>query len=140
MPSPEFVAEPVAHVERTADPAVLRWRCSAPSLAALPDGPRRPDDPEWAGFGDALVEVRAGTVEVRLPAAEQWAQTAHPMHTAMLDALRRRAPWLFEGELAPGEPAPGEPAPGELVPVIGCDVTGELAWGLPCAGCSHRCR
>lgn len=130
MPSPEFVAEPVAHVERTADPAVLRWRCSAPSLAALPDGPRRPDDPEWAGFGDALVEVRAGTVEVRLPAAEQWAQLAQPMHTAMLDALRRRAAWLFEGEMVPGE----------MPSVVGCDVAGEIAWGLPCAGCSHRCR
>lgn len=129
MPSPEFVAEPVAHVERTADPAVMRWRCTAPSLAALAEGARRPDDPEWAGFGDALVEVRAGTIEVRLLAAERWAELAQPMHTAMLDALRHRAAWLFTGEVVPVI----------VAPEVGCEATRVVAWGLPCAGCSHRC-
>lgn len=95
MPSPEFAADPVAHVERTHDPAVLRWVCTSPSLAALPDGLRQPDGPEWAPFSDAIVEVIAGSVEVRLPDTAGWAQTAQPMHAAMLDALRHRAAWLF---------------------------------------------
>jgi Fe-S cluster biogenesis protein NfuA len=96
MSSPEFAAEPIAHVERTIDPAVLRWMCTSPSLAALPDGPRQPEGPEWAAFTDAVVEVVAGSVEIRLPDAAGWAQHAQPMHLAMLAALRQRADWLFD--------------------------------------------
>lgn len=160
MPSPDRAAstvpDPVAHVERTADPAVLCWRCTSPSLAELPDGRRLPDGPEWVGFGEALVEVRLGTIEVRVPDASRWTELARPMHAAMLDALRHRAEWLFtdappadavaadDGALVAAVQQVVDRAAGPITGAHGGEITVASVAGdvvtLRLAGACHGCR
>ncbi len=100
MPSPD--AEPVSgavpevHVERTADPRVVRWVCSAPSLTDVVAGRRQPP---WQADSSlaAVTEVAVvdGSIVVRLPAAGDWQQLLGPVNDALITALRTRAHWLF---------------------------------------------
>jgi len=96
-PTPSAEVAPAVHAERTDDPAVVRWVCASPSLDGVVDGRRQPP---WVGASDlaavAEVAVVAGTIVVRVPAADDWQQLLGPVHNALVDALRTRARWLFE--------------------------------------------
>lgn len=93
MPSPEEAAQPVVHVERTDDPAVMRWVCSEPSLVAVVSGRRQvPAESTLAGL---VVTVAEGSVWVRIDEAAAWPELAPAVHESVVDALRTRADWLF---------------------------------------------
>ncbi len=88
---------PAVHVERTADPTVVRWVCTVPSLSGVVAGRRQPP---WQGDSSlaAVVEVAVvdGSIVVRVPTADDWQQLLGPVNDALIDALRSRAQWLFE--------------------------------------------
>ena len=93
MPSTDAgvpVAAVVCHVERTDDPAVMRWVCTSPPIGA--DGPRRA--PSGALAGLELV-ADAGALLVSGPA--DWAVVDAEVRAA----LAERAEWLCAG----GSPA-----------------------------------
>lgn len=80
------------HVERTADPLVLRWVVHTPALAARPAGPRRP--PDTSPLGRMLargelrsVSIRSGDVFVGVEDAARWSTLATAVHDAVVDEL-----------------------------------------------------
>jgi len=100
VPSPDaasFAGAPSVHVERTVDPCVVRWVCSAPSLTDVVAGRRQPP---WQGLGNLAAVTEVAVVEssivVRVPTADDWQQLLGPVNDALIEALRSRAEWLFE--------------------------------------------
>lgn len=86
------------HVERTADPAVLRWVVHDPAIAAAGDGPRAVvGDGALAALnadGAALdVSVRRGDVLVRVADPAAWPRLAPAVHAAIAADLATGAPW-----------------------------------------------
>ena len=101
MPSPDAVSPVVAHVQRTADPGVLRWVVHEPVVA----GPRRSCavDGDGAGALAALVAdgvvaaVVAGPGYLELMAGPGgWSDVA-ALDAAVVEALAAGAPWLAAG-------------------------------------------
>ena len=105
MSSPEF-GQPVVHIERTADPAVLRWVVHEPALGA--HVARRVEPPIGTVLGTLLAEgrlvefvVAADAVEVSAADADDWAALVGMVNDELLAELGRRAEWL----LSPGSSA-----------------------------------
>ncbi|MFI0527669.1 MAG: hypothetical protein ACH37H_16295, partial [Ilumatobacteraceae bacterium] len=97
MSSPEARPAPSVHVERTDDPAVLRWVCSSPSLHAVAQGQRHPPWSRVAALASvAEVAVVAGALVVRLHDGADWAAEVAAVNDAIVDSLRDRAQWLFD--------------------------------------------
>ena len=99
MPSPDAVSPVVAHVQRTADPSVLRWVVHEPVVA----GPRRACVVVGAGALAGLVSdgvvaaVVAGPGYLELTAgAGGWTDVA-AVDAAVCEALAAGAPWLAAG-------------------------------------------
>ena len=99
MPSPDAVSPVVAHVQRTADPGVLRWVVHEPVVA----GPRRSCAVVGAGALAGLVSdgvvaaVVAGPGYLELTAgAGGWTDVA-AVDAAVCEALAAGAPWLAAG-------------------------------------------
>jgi len=84
MPSPDA---PVCHVERTDDPVVMRWVCTAPPVGG--NGARVAPDGALAA---CELWVEAGALHVRAPGAD-WAV----LDAAVRVALAARAGWLCDG-------------------------------------------
>ena len=101
MSPPENSTQSVVHVERTDDPAVLRWLCASPSLAAVPNGLRSPPWQQLPGLSQVADLVVAGDgILVRLHDAADWPRVVGCAHDSIVAALEKRSDWLFE----PGEP------------------------------------
>ena len=97
MSSPDARPAPSVHVERTDDPAVLRWVCSSPSLHAVAQGQRHPPWSRVAALASvAEVAVVAGALVVRLHDGADWAAEVAAVNDAIVDSLRDRAQWLFD--------------------------------------------
>lgn len=104
------------HVERTTDPAVLRWIPHHRLLDDSPSGSRRipPDTPlgHLAGEGSvADVTVRGGAVLIRVATPHEWPQLAPRVQAALLDELDAldgspdgTARWLLEATDPNGMP------------------------------------
>ncbi|MEZ5298295.1 MAG: hypothetical protein R2697_19090 [Ilumatobacteraceae bacterium] len=91
------------HVERTADPAVLRWVVHDPTLAEAGDGPRAVvgDGALAAVIADVTaldVSVRRGDVLVRVADPAAWPRLASTVHAAIATDVAARAPWLTTRE------------------------------------------
>ena len=140
MPSPEpVVSALVCHIERTDDPTVMRWVCTAPSVGGngarvAPTGP----------LAECELWVDAGALHVRAGGAD-WAA----LDTAVREALALQAEWLCDG--APT----GPPSLGTLQRVVGAatqsltglhggsiEVVGVVgaAVQVRMAGACHGCR
>lgn len=94
------------HVERTDDPAVLRWVCHDEALAAAVSGPRAV--PDGSPLGRLVAEgsiidvgVRRGDILIRAANADSWAGIAPRVRDALaveLDAKDESAEhWLVVG-------------------------------------------
>ena len=117
----EHVVQPVVHVERTDDPAVLRWVCSEPSLASVAPGRRRA--PSDGALGRVTeISVADGAVTARLDDAAAWSAIAPDVNAAMIEALRHRAGWLFDspalGDVIPSQSALSAPTVAALQRVV----------------------
>jgi Fe-S cluster biogenesis protein NfuA len=105
------VLPPLAvHVERTGDPAVLRWVCHDSPVRASPPGPRRPDagSPVATLVAEGVVTgvwVYDGDVHARLATPAAAADVVRSVHAAVVDALVTRAPWLTRAAAAPPVPS-----------------------------------
>ena len=97
------------HVERTLDPAVLRWVGADVSGAGLGDDGDRHwrDEPEFAGVADVLegVAVSGGTILVRVSAGEHWRRVAPVVDAGLRARVAElavgRTNWLGESVGAP---------------------------------------
>ncbi len=99
MSSPEF-GQPVVHIERTPDPAVLRWVVHEPALGAHVG--RRAEPPVGSVMGALLAEGRlvdvivpADAVEVSAADADDWAALVGMVNDELVAELGRRAEWLL---------------------------------------------
>lgn len=100
MPSPDATGPVVAHVQRTADPGVLRWVVHEPVVA----GPRRvvPASDVSPPLGELIVSgavaaVVAGPGYLELTAGPGgWTDVA-ALDAAVCEALAAGAPWLAAG-------------------------------------------
>lgn len=86
------------HVERTPDPAVLRWVVHDQAIADAGDGPRAVGgDGALAALiadGAALdVSVRRGDVLVRTSDPAAWPRLAPTVHAAISADIATGAPW-----------------------------------------------
>jgi NFU1 iron-sulfur cluster scaffold homolog, mitochondrial len=82
------------HVERTADPAVLRWVTHDPSLGT---GDRCPDaDSNVGGLREyiAHVAVSNGDVLIRAADASEWPDLVTQMHDALAADIANSAAWM----------------------------------------------
>jgi Fe-S cluster biogenesis protein NfuA len=91
------------HVERTVDPAELRWVCEHPLLAGSPAGPRAPSPGSCLGAlvaDGTVLGVRAdgSTLLVRFADAPMTRATVQRVHEAVATDLARSEPWLGAGE------------------------------------------
>jgi hypothetical protein len=122
------------HVERTDDPAVLRWVCHREDLSASPDGERIPPD------GSALarlvaegrlvgVELRGGDLLLRAAEPADWGGLAVEAQEAVFGELGSDALWLLE------EPTADRPA-SRLA--ADRDEVVSLPTASACAGCHVR--
>ena len=158
MPSPESApiadVAPAVHVERTADPTVVRWVCTAPSLTEVVAGRRHP--PAQLNSLAMVTEVAVvdGSIVVRVPSPDDWRQLLGPVNDALIDALRTRAQWLFDpidpqhsdvGALTPDDiqrivdtaAGPITGAHGGTITVVGLD---DNVVTLNMSGACHGCR
>lgn len=98
------------HVERTSDPAELRWVGRHPTLAATPPGPRVPSADSCLGELVAEgtvtgVRLGGGEVVVRLADPSTPRRTVERVHNAVVADVTRGAPWLTtHGETADERP------------------------------------
>ena len=106
MSSPEF-GQPVVHIERTPDPAVLRWVVHEPALGS--PVARRAEPPVGSVLGALLAEgrlvevvVAAGAVEVSAADADDWAALVGMVNDELVAELGRRV----GGLLSPAASAP----------------------------------
>lgn len=102
------IAAPVVHVERTDDPAVLRWVCHHPALATVGTATCVPPatSPLGALLADGRVDeitVEAGDLLVRVADAGLWHELAPLVHDAVVAELRAGATVLAESS-RPREP------------------------------------
>lgn len=86
------------HVERTADPAVLRWVVHDQAIADAGDGPRAVvGDGALAalitGGASLEVSVRRGDVLVRASDPAAWPRLAPAVHAAIATDVAAGAPW-----------------------------------------------
>jgi Fe-S cluster biogenesis protein NfuA len=102
------MAVTAVHVERTADPCVVRWVTHDTELASNPAGSR--SVPADAALAPLLssgsvddVAVSGGDVLVRFAAPAAIARSIAAVHAAVVADLERRADWLFAA--IPGPPA-----------------------------------
>lgn len=93
------------HVERTADPAVMRWVLNHPVLQSAEPGSRKvPESSPIGRLGPAsaivAVEVRDGDAFIRVSDPRSWPSIAGDVRTAMLRELDDlddgKATWLLE--------------------------------------------
>ncbi len=91
MPSPDTDSGVVCHVERTDDPDVMRWVCTAPAIGS--DGSRVAPSGPLASLG---LLVEGGSLHVRGPA--DWAVVDGEVRAA----LAEQAVWLCVGGAAAG--------------------------------------
>jgi hypothetical protein len=89
------------HVERTDDPAVLRWVCHRDDLAASPDGPRVP--PTASPLGELVtggrvagVSLAGGDLLVRAAAPAAWTEMVAEVHERVVAELVSDAEWLLD--------------------------------------------
>lgn len=99
MSSPEF-GQSVVHIERTPDPAVLRWVVHEPALGS--PVARRAEPPVGSVLGALLAEgrlvevvVAAGAVEVSAADADDWAALVGMVNDELVAELGRRVEWLL---------------------------------------------
>lgn len=149
------------HIERTDDPAVMRWVCHRADLDAAADGRRLP--PVGSPVGHLVeegmltgVELRGGDLLLRAPQPEDWSLLASRAHEAVLAELASDATWLTTAPTdrpAPADPtqrpdAPGRSdTPGRITAdgsseppggtATGCG-SGSQATSAACAGCHVR--
>ena len=86
------------HVERTADPAEMKWVMHWPELRAAPDGRRVPSPTSALGalLGRGLVRgVRVGAGDL-LVRADDWSTLTATVHEAVVADRQRAEPWWFE--------------------------------------------
>lgn len=118
------------HVERTDDPAVLRWVVHSEVVDAAGDGPCRIDPTSAlgavvAGGSIAEVWVEDGTVLVRR-AEHDWGGLTAQVHAAIAADLATSAPWLGQRQ---------GPARRTMVAVV-AEPSGGCGGGHGCHGCS----
>jgi hypothetical protein len=89
------------HVERTDDPAVLRWVCHRDDLAASPDGPRVP--PAGSPLGELVADGRVAGISldgrdllVRAAAPAEWTEMVAEVHERVVAELGSDAEWLLD--------------------------------------------
>lgn len=89
------------HVERTDDPAVLRWVCHRHDLADSPDGPRVP--PAGSPLGQLVaggrlagVSLAGGDLLVRVAAGVEWPELVAEVHERVAAELGSAAAWLLD--------------------------------------------
>lgn len=130
MSSPEDAVQPVVHVERTDDPAVMRWVCSEPSLADVVQGRRQV--PAGSTLASLAVTVADGSVWVRVDEAAAWPELAPMVHGLVVDALRTRADWLFvvSAESASPSREPAVAAVQQVVDRAAGAITGAHGGGI----------
>lgn len=102
------------HVERTDDPAVLRWVLHHPALAAAPSGRRRPppDTPLGRLIADCSITdlaVRGGDALIRTTDPTRWPTIAPRVQAALLATLDQlddgTAGWLLDADLTGDVPS-----------------------------------
>lgn len=127
------------HVERTDDPAVLRWVCHRDDLSASPDGERTP--PDGSGLARLVadgrligVELRGGDLLLRAAEPADWGGLAAEAQEAVLAELASGARWLLEGPAA-DRPAPDRPA---IRLPANRGTVAPLPTASACAGCHVR--
>lgn len=121
-------AAPAVHVERTGDPAVMRWVCHHPALGAAGSGVCTPPagSPLGALLADGRVTsitVEAGDLLVRAADAGDWPGLAPLVHDAVVSELGAGAESLA-GSVQPAEP---EPPSVEAVQAVVDRAVGSLA-------------
>lgn len=149
------------HIERTEDPAVMRWVCHRADLDAAADGRRVP--PTGSPMGHLVeaglltgVELHGGDLLLRAPQPEDWSMLAARAHEAVLAELASDATWLTTAP--PGGPVPADnaqrpdtaqqpDATGRITadgsaeppggPAAGCGSGSQVA-SAACAGCHVR--
>jgi NFU1 iron-sulfur cluster scaffold homolog, mitochondrial len=111
---------PRAHVERTDDPAVMRWVCDHPALAAAGTGSC--DPPRTSPLGELLargsiarVAIASGDILVRAPDARDWDAIAPLVHDAVIAELRAGAHALAD-TTRPAPPA--APSTAAIVAIV----------------------
>ncbi len=132
----------VCHVERTDDPTVMRWVCTAPSVGD--DGPRSAPEGPLAGLG---LVVEAGALLVSGPA--DWAV----VDAEVRNALAAHAPWLCQAagsgpslaavqRLVAEAVRPITEAHGGGIEVVGVEMigVGEGVVRVRLTGACHGCR
>jgi hypothetical protein len=89
------------HVERTDDPAVLRWVCHRDDLAASPDGPRVA--PAGSPLGELVadghlagVSLAGGDLLVRVAAGVEWPELVAEVHERVAAELGSESAWLLD--------------------------------------------
>ena len=136
------------HVERTDDPAVMRWVCHRADLDASADGHRVP--PHGSPLGDLVdqgllagVELRGGDVLLQVPDAGAWPALVAQAHEAVVTELSTGQTWLTD------EPTNTAGSTSATVAVtdasddasessaVGCG-TGSEVTSSACAGCHVR--
>lgn len=149
------------HVERTDDPAVMRWVFHRDDLDTSADGRRLP--PEGSPLGQMVdrgmlagIEMRGGDLLVRASSADDWPVLANHVHQAVLAELTSEPTWLTEapdtmttpgltdspgttsatgGTAAAGDTAVAAHTQGP--PAVGCGSNSQVA-SAACAGCHVR--
>lgn len=127
------------HVERTDDPAVLRWVCHREDLGASPDGERTPPDgsdlARLVADGRLVkVELRGGNLLLRAAEPAGWDKLAAEAQEAVLAELASDAQWLLEGP-------PADRTTADLAATtLGSDQesVAPLPAASACAGCHVR--
>ncbi|MFN8022762.1 MAG: hypothetical protein U0Q03_14640 [Acidimicrobiales bacterium] len=131
------------HVERTDDPAVLRWVVHHSGVAEAGDGACRPGAASALGAltvtGDVVeVCVLDGHVLVRAASPERWSSLAPQVHRAVATDLAAGADWLVRRDAG----RPGWSL--RLADASSADAahSGALGGcpsaGAACGHCSHR--
>lgn len=137
------------HVERTDDPAVMRWVCHRADLDASADGHRVP--PHGSPLGDLVdqgllagVELRGGDVLLRSPEAQDWPLLVTRAHEAVLCELASEQSWLTSTPTTVATPTTlfartDEAMTGDATETVsdGCDAGSEVT-SSACAGCHVR--
>jgi hypothetical protein len=121
------------HVERTDDPAVLRWVCHRDDLTASPDGPRVP--PAASPLGELVADGRlagvslaGGDLLVRVAAAAEWPELVAEVHERVVAELGSESAWLLDAsegqvvELRARADSGEDPADGAAPACGGCHV------------------
>jgi hypothetical protein len=131
------------HVERTDDPAVLRWVCHRDDLADSPDGPRVA--PAGSPLGELVADGRlagvslaGGDLLVRVAAGVEWPELVAEVHERVAAELGAESAWLLD--VPDGQVVELRARAASLDDPDGCDAPDAPDAGAApaCGGCHVR--